>query len=58
MCSKIARLGPEGRYYHAVMMVGSKLFVFGGEIYGEYLNDMLAFDLNSRTFAYCCFDPF
>jgi Kelch motif len=50
--------GPVGRYGPAVTMVGSKLFVFGGKSNGKYLNDMWAFDLNTRTIANCCFDPF
>jgi hypothetical protein len=49
---------PEGRYYHAMTILGSKLFVFGGEINGKFLNDMWAIDLNSRTIAHRCFEPF
>ena len=39
---------PSGRFYHTVTLVGSKLFVFGGEDYDDarYFNDIWAFDLN------------
>jgi hypothetical protein len=51
--------GPCGRYRHTVTMVGSKLFIFGGQLYyGNFLNDMWALDLNSRAIAHCCSKPF
>ena len=50
--------GPGGRYYHTVTKVGSELFVIGGLIGGNVFNDMWTLDLNCRTFAYRCFEPF
>ena len=50
--------GPGGRGYHAMKLIGSKLFVFGGCSAKRYFNDIWALDLNSRTFASRFPEPF
>lgn len=39
---------PVGRFGHTVSMIGSKAFIFGGQLDGIYMNDLWAFDLASR----------
>ncbi len=50
--------GPWGRNYHTVTLIGSKLFVFGGKIFGMRLNDIWGIDLNLCTFAPLFHEPF
>ncbi|OKL60507.1 hypothetical protein UA08_04263 [Talaromyces atroroseus] len=38
---------PLGRYGHTLNILGSKLFVFGGQVEGYFFNDLVAFDLNA-----------
>ncbi|KAF8546039.1 galactose oxidase, partial [Imleria badia] len=38
---------PSGRYGHAVTMAGTKFFVFGGQVDGEFMDDLWYFDLNT-----------
>ncbi|KAJ5805479.1 uncharacterized protein N7503_003081 [Penicillium pulvis] len=37
---------PAGRYGHTLNILGSKLYVFGGQVEGFFFNDLIAFDLN------------
>ncbi|KAJ5693079.1 hypothetical protein N7462_002502 [Penicillium macrosclerotiorum] len=37
---------PAGRYGHSLSILGSKLYVFGGQVEGFFFNDLVAFDLN------------
>lgn len=48
--TRIQPLGaaPRGRYGHAACMVGTSFFVFGGQVDGEFMNDLWCFDMNTR----------
>ncbi|RYP86975.1 hypothetical protein DL769_000618 [Monosporascus sp. CRB-8-3] len=37
---------PSGRYGHSLNIVGSKIYIFGGQVEGYFMNDLVAFDLN------------
>ncbi|KAK5663165.1 hypothetical protein OQA88_6582 [Cercophora sp. LCS_1] len=37
---------PEGRYGHSLNIMGSKIYIFGGQVEGYFMNDLAAFDLN------------
>lgn len=47
--SKSAPPGPRppGRYGHTLNILGSKIYVFGGQVEGYFFNDLMAFDLNA-----------
>ncbi|TVY14696.1 Tip elongation aberrant protein 1 [Lachnellula arida] len=38
---------PAGRYGHSLNIIGSKIYVFGGQVEGYFMNDLVAFDLNA-----------
>jgi len=38
---------PAGRYGHTLNILGSKIYVFGGQVEGYFFNDLFAFDLNA-----------
>ncbi|KAK2591909.1 Negative regulator of mitotic exit [Conoideocrella luteorostrata] len=37
---------PSGRYGHSLNILGSKIYIFGGQVEGFFMNDLAAFDLN------------
>ncbi|KAI1003116.1 hypothetical protein K3495_g5089 [Podosphaera aphanis] len=37
---------PAGRYGHTLNILGSKIYIFGGQVEGYFMNDLVAFDLN------------
>ncbi|GFN17831.1 negative regulator of mitotic exit [Aspergillus tubingensis] len=37
---------PAGRYGHTLNILGSRLYVFGGQVEGYFFNDLVCFDLN------------
>lgn len=39
---------PAGRTGHSLVMIGPKIYIFGGEAYGHYFDDLWCFDLSSR----------
>ncbi|KAI9808783.1 MAG: hypothetical protein M1825_003936 [Sarcosagium campestre] len=41
-----AGVRPSGRYGHTLNILGSKLYIFGGQVEGFFFNDLVAFDLN------------
>ena len=46
--SRVLPAGPRplGRYGHSLNLLGSKIYVYGGQVEGYFMNDLVAFDLN------------
>ncbi|KAL8827035.1 MAG: hypothetical protein Q9191_003432 [Dirinaria sp. TL-2023a] len=38
---------PTGRYGHTLNILGSRIYIFGGQVEGYFFNDLIAFDLNA-----------
>ncbi|KAL9065896.1 MAG: hypothetical protein Q9157_007323 [Trypethelium eluteriae] len=38
---------PPGRYGHTLNILGSRIYIFGGQVEGIFYNDLVAFDLNN-----------
>ncbi|KAL8778807.1 MAG: hypothetical protein Q9213_007242 [Squamulea squamosa] len=38
---------PAGRYGHTLNILGSRIYIFGGQVEGYFFNDLVAFDLNA-----------
>jgi hypothetical protein len=45
-----------GRFAHSATVIGSKMYIFGGQSDGYFLNDLIAFDLQSRKFFFFFFE--
>lgn len=43
---------PAGRYGHTLNILGSKIYVYGGQVEGYFFNDLWAFDLNALQNAH------
>lgn len=42
---------PKGRYEHGAAVIDEKMYIFGGNYNGRYLNDLQVLDLRSLTWA-------
>ena len=47
--SRASPLGqrPAGRYGHSLNILGSRIYIFGGQVEGYFFNDLVAYDLNA-----------